>query len=141
MLTSGITLIALVVTIVVLLILAGITITYVMGDNSIFNKAQEAKEQSKIESLREKIELIKADWWMDKQIDQNIGIDDLWDKLIAGNVITSKNDVKGPEKEGDNNIYTLDTTDGYVVEIIEKPDFLKLKKNKTKKKKKYKKKK
>ena len=37
---SGITLVALVVTIVVLLILAGITIMYTMGDNSIFKKAQ-----------------------------------------------------------------------------------------------------
>lgn len=40
---SGITLIALVVTIVVLLILAGITITYVLGDGSIFGKASDAK--------------------------------------------------------------------------------------------------
>ena len=44
--TSGITLVALVVTIVVLLILAGITIMYVMGDNSIFKKAQEAKDKT-----------------------------------------------------------------------------------------------
>ena len=43
---NGITLVALVVTIVVLLILAGITITYVMGDNSIFKKAQEAKNKT-----------------------------------------------------------------------------------------------
>lgn len=43
---KGITLVALVVTIVVLLILAGITITYVMGDNSIFKKAQEAKNKT-----------------------------------------------------------------------------------------------
>ena len=34
------------VTIVVLLILAGITIMYVMGDNSIFKKAQEAKDKT-----------------------------------------------------------------------------------------------
>jgi len=43
---NGITLVALVVTIVVLLILAGITITYVMGDNSIFKTAQEAKNKT-----------------------------------------------------------------------------------------------
>ncbi len=43
---NGITLVALVVTIVVLLILAGITIMYTMGDNSIFGKAQEAKEKT-----------------------------------------------------------------------------------------------
>ena len=42
--TSGITLVALVVTIVVLLILAGITITMLFGENGIIKKAQEAKE-------------------------------------------------------------------------------------------------
>lgn len=41
---GGITLIALVVTIVVLLILAGITITYVLADDGLFGKAQEAAE-------------------------------------------------------------------------------------------------
>lgn len=44
--TTGITLVALVVTIVVLLILAGITIMYTMGENSIFKKAQEAKDKT-----------------------------------------------------------------------------------------------
>ncbi len=41
---KGITLIALVVTIVVLLILAGITITYALSDNGIFNSAKKAEE-------------------------------------------------------------------------------------------------
>ena len=41
---NGITLIALVVTIVVLLILAGITINLILGDNGIFAKARTAKE-------------------------------------------------------------------------------------------------
>ncbi len=43
---KGITLVALVVTIVVLLILAGITIMYTVGENSIFKKAQEAKDKT-----------------------------------------------------------------------------------------------
>ena len=42
----GITLVALVVTIVVLLILAGITIMYVMSDNGVFGKAQQAKTET-----------------------------------------------------------------------------------------------
>ena len=41
---NGITLIALVVTIVVLLILAGITITYVMADGGIFDSAKQAAQ-------------------------------------------------------------------------------------------------
>ena len=54
---KGITLVALVVTIVVLLILAGITINYIMGDNSIFKKASDAKIEYQIAQAREKLEI------------------------------------------------------------------------------------
>jgi len=57
--TAGITLVALVVTIVVLLILAGITIMYVMGDNSIFQKASDAKFKTEIGQWQERLELAK----------------------------------------------------------------------------------
>ena len=43
---QGITLVALVVTIVVLLILAGVSISLVIGQNGIITKAQEAKEKT-----------------------------------------------------------------------------------------------
>ena len=43
---KGITLIALVITIIVLLILAGISISMLMGQNGILNRAQEAKEKT-----------------------------------------------------------------------------------------------
>ena len=43
---KGITLVALVVTIVVLLILAGVSINLVLGDNGIVKKAQDAKTKS-----------------------------------------------------------------------------------------------
>ena len=43
---QGITLVALVVTIVVLLILAGVSISLVIGQNGIVTKAQEAKEKT-----------------------------------------------------------------------------------------------
>ena len=44
--TKGITLIALVVTIVVLLILAGVSINLIIGNNGIINKAADAKKQT-----------------------------------------------------------------------------------------------
>ena len=40
----GITLVSLVITIIVLLILAGVTISLVVGNNGIIQKAQEAKQ-------------------------------------------------------------------------------------------------
>ena len=111
---SGITLVALVVTIVVLLILAGITIMYTMGDNSIFKKSQEAKnktdeaiknEQEYMNSIDNMvneylnetgnrgatrpeevpIENIKADWATKEKIAKEIGIT----KVIA-NVLPSE---------------------------------------------------
>ena len=53
----GITLIALVVTIVVLLILAGISISMVLGNNGIIAKTQYAKEETTVADEKEKIEL------------------------------------------------------------------------------------
>lgn len=54
---TGITLVALVVTIVVLLILAGITITYVFGDNGIIKLAQKAKNETETAAQKEQDEL------------------------------------------------------------------------------------
>ena len=45
--TRGITLIALVITVIVLLILAGVTIAALSGENGILTKAKEAKEKTK----------------------------------------------------------------------------------------------
>ena len=54
---KGITLIALVITIIVLLILAGISITMLTGNNSILTKAGEAKNRTKETSIVENISL------------------------------------------------------------------------------------
>lgn len=55
---KGITLIALVITIIVLLILAGVTIATLTGDNGILNQAENAKEQTEIENEKEQISLV-----------------------------------------------------------------------------------
>ena len=47
-------------TIVVLLILAGITIALVFSQNGVIRKSQEAKENTKIAQVREQLELAKA---------------------------------------------------------------------------------
>ena len=57
---SGITLIALVLTIVVLLILAGVSISAVIGRNGIFDKANEAKYLAKLKEYEERVTLIVA---------------------------------------------------------------------------------
>ena len=54
---SGITLIALVVTIIVLLILAGISISILSGDNSILQKGTEAKQNTVKSQIEERIKM------------------------------------------------------------------------------------
>lgn len=69
----GITLVALVVTIVVLLILAGITITYVLSDNGIFGKAKDATIQTAKGHISDQVNLaivaIQADVYTDSTYD------------------------------------------------------------------------
>ena len=55
--SKGVTLVALVVTIIVLIILAGISINLLLGDNGLITKAKEAKKQQKIAEIKEKISL------------------------------------------------------------------------------------
>lgn len=54
---SGITLVALVITIIILLILAGIVITFAIGNNGIIGKAQEAQRMQTVAQIREKMSL------------------------------------------------------------------------------------
>ena len=62
----GITLIALVVTIVVLLILAGVTIAMLTGENGIINQAKNAKEESLKSELEELVDLTLMEYKTDK---------------------------------------------------------------------------
>ena len=58
--TKGITLIALVITIIVLLILAGVTIAAISGNEGTANKAQEARNKTEIASAKEQVKLLSA---------------------------------------------------------------------------------
>lgn len=59
---NGITLIALVITIIVLLILAGVSISMVLGDNGIISKASTASEKTDIADDKEKIGLAMLEY-------------------------------------------------------------------------------
>ncbi len=81
---NGITLIALVITIIVLLILAGVTIASLMGDNGLLTKAQEAKVENDKAGEREKLQVeIMGSFGTDGKIDidqlnenlKNLGIE------------------------------------------------------------------
>ena len=67
----GITLIALVITIIVLLILAGVTIATLTGDNGLLTKAGNAKNASSDAEIEEKIKLAVAESNLSKYMDNN----------------------------------------------------------------------
>ena len=71
---KGITLIALVITIIVLLILAGISITMLGGDNGILTKATESKKATLQREQEEKIALAISTAKMNElvKLDENV---------------------------------------------------------------------
>ena len=70
---KGITLVALVVTIVVLLILAGVSINLVLGDNGIIAKAKEAQRKSAEASQNDLIGMNELAQQLEEQINESAG--------------------------------------------------------------------
>ena len=58
--TKGITLIALIITIIIMLILSGVTIALLTGDNGILSKANLAKQRTELANAEEKLKLAIA---------------------------------------------------------------------------------
>ena len=84
---NGITLIALVVSIIVLLILAGISISMLSGENGILNRATEAKRTYQISSEKEAISLIVASAQIDTSLGNNANY--IGKKLYTKNFVNS----------------------------------------------------
>lgn len=72
---NGITLVALVVTIIVLLILAGVAISLTVGNNGLFTRAQDAAEKYNQSSANEQNEMNTAVNTLDNLL-QNLGLND-----------------------------------------------------------------
>ena len=70
-LNNGVTLVNLVVTIVILLILAGISIALLFGENGLFEKGRTAKERQEISEYQEGIDLSKAEENIDTNRDKS----------------------------------------------------------------------
>ena len=108
--TQGITLIALVITIIVLLILAGVTIATLTGDNGILTRANNAKEQTENAEEKEKVKL-SSTAALTKATGEEINQEDLEEEL--GEYFETG---KYAVEEGTNE----DGIEGYVVTITEK---------------------
>ena len=69
---NGITLVALVVTIIVLIILAGVSIALILDDNGIVTKAKQGKENYAIAANVEHDQLSNAEAWADNYWQTNL---------------------------------------------------------------------
>ena len=93
---KGITLIALVITIIVLLILAGVSIATLTGDNGILTQAGNAKDNTRGASVQEAIDLWKAN----KNADELAGTstaqtkDELLNQLLGEKLLTAEEKTK-----------------------------------------------
>ena len=65
---KGITLVALVVTIIVLIILAGVSIALVLGDNGIITKAKQGKQNYALGANEEHAQMTNAVVWTDNYV-------------------------------------------------------------------------
>jgi len=111
---KGITLIALVVTIVVLLILAGITINFVLAEGGIFQRANDAKEAQEKAVYQDKIDILKVNYELGKAINEDITIDDFFQDLLDEKIIDN---IDTGIKTNDNINYTIITPEGYEFNI------------------------
>ena len=107
----GITLIALVITIIVLLILAGVTISTLIGESGIITRANEAALSTELSKYKEQLELYKAN----KYIQNNNFIEET---LTAGKENLSYN-TQEQEEVGKGNIKTIiqDISDEYLEKL------------------------
>ena len=97
---SGITIISLIVTIIVLLILAGIGISAIVGDNSVINKSQNVK--LKAEESQAEEELSTA--WINIISDNYYSLEEITKEIFNSYLKSSTGEVKNLSINEDKNI-------------------------------------
>ena len=118
---KGITLIALVITIIVLLILAGVSIATLTGENGILTQAQSSKTANKKAEAEEIFKLIANEWQIEKRANKNADLGEFLeaketeygDKLeVTGNEAPYTLEYNGEKVTIDNNGTLTEVTNG-----------------------------
>lgn len=91
---QGITLISLVVTIIVILIVAGISVVTLTGQNGIINKASSTKENKEKEETKTKIDLAVTSALYDGLEDDEIDLNTLNDELVKDSITIVKKETQ-----------------------------------------------
>ena len=111
--SKGITLIALVITIIVLLILAGVSIATLTGENGILTRATDSKEQTEIASEKEEIQLAYAGAVAEKRGTGDVTAEDLNREFVTNGTNATATDNGGGTitvtfDPPSNRVYTID---------------------------------
>lgn len=115
---KGITLIALVITIIVLIILAGVSINLVLGDNGIITKAKWAKKTYGEEAVREKVTLILGEYITEEnETNQNLHTY-LEQQATAGKIESTEENQDGTQSVVvDDYIVTIDENTLEIIDV------------------------
>ena len=119
---NGITLVALVITIIVLLILAGVTIMSLLSEDGIFERAERAEYETRKAKFEERIGLVNLEAQTQKALNGSLTAEDYFEivkdnGLISDSTIGGDNiEDKGENTEGDH-VYEVTTEDGDVFEV------------------------
>ena len=110
---KGITLIALVVTIVVLLILAGVTISLLLDENGIIAKSKDARTETKVSQIEDEVEMWKQHNFINKESNQaQESADTMLANLISRKLLTEE------EIDRDQELITIKKKDGTIIKEI-----------------------
>lgn len=112
---QAITLIALVVTIIVLLILAGVSLFFLTGENGIITKAKLATQKNEIAQIKEQIMLEITQLNLEKKTDNptsSVSLDEILEDLVEKKIVST----------ADNTNHTVATDKGYLFEIVKEGD-------------------
>ena len=110
---KGITLIALVVTIVVLLILAGVTISLLLDENGIIAKSKDARAETRVSQIEDEVGMWKQHNFINKESNQaQESADTMLASLISRKLLTED------EIDRDQELITIKKKDGTIVKEI-----------------------
>ena len=110
---KGITLIALVVTIVVLLILAGVTISLLLDENGIIAKSKDARTETRVSQIEDEVGMWKQHNFINKESNQaQENADTVLANLISRKLLTEE------EIDRDQELITIKKKDGTIIKEI-----------------------
>ena len=110
---KGITLIALVVTIVVLLILAGVTISLLLDENGIIAKSKDARTETRVSQIEDEVGMWKQHNFINKESNQaQESADTMLESLISKKLLTED------EIDRDQELITIKKKNGTIIREI-----------------------